>query len=467
LQLVIDPPFRASEAGAWVDPHNRLWLFWNFHPLDLQRPGGQLWAMTARNADEAKPAWDPPRLIALEMVNINKPTVLSDGSWIIPALSTQWAGLKAMKKPPSAPIGHLSRPLISKDEGETFKVGGEIPVADSMRNFDEYQVVERKDGSLWLLNRTLPAPDGIGESFSFDGGETWTEMRHTPIKHTSSRIFFTRLASGHLLLVKNGDLDDGSGRHRMTAFVSRDEGQSWEGGLLLDERATSYPDGAQAADGTIYIAYDHERTRAKEILLARFTEEDILAGRIVSEQSKLKLLINKATGEVDPNRDNFISEGLVLHMQAMRALQGETAASVPSKPFVKGQSPSFDLHSHAVAQFKAGSKIYTDRVYSLSEVPAVLEDKQMVVMPISGGRLHVLDGGMVYVASPSPARDSQGSLERTLIQQGFSKTDVPEFLAFEHPLGPEHDDSVRFSIYQRPVAAGEMIHIGKSGIVIF
>jgi len=40
----------------------------------------------------------------------------------------------------------------------------------------------------------------------------------------------------------------------------------------------------------IYITYDHNRGPG-EITMARFTEEDILAGKIVSYGSKLKMII--------------------------------------------------------------------------------------------------------------------------------------------------------------------------------
>jgi hypothetical protein len=48
--------------------------------------------------------------------------------------------------------------------------------------------------------------------------------------------------------------------------------------LLLDEREwVSYPDGQQAKDGTIYIAYDYLRKKKQLILMTSFSEDDILA----------------------------------------------------------------------------------------------------------------------------------------------------------------------------------------------
>jgi hypothetical protein len=84
------------------------------------------------------------------------------------------------------------------------------------------------------------------------------------------------------------------GRNNLTASLSDDEGRSWYGHLLLDERSdVSYPDGIETSDGVIYVIYDRERTKAKEILFGRLTEGDIEAGRPVSPECRLKQLINK------------------------------------------------------------------------------------------------------------------------------------------------------------------------------
>ena len=64
---------------------------------------------------------------------------------------------------------------------------------------------------------------------------------------------------------------------------------------MLDERTgVSYPDGFQAPDGAIYIIYDHNRAADREILLARFTEADILAGKFASPQARPRQLVHQA-----------------------------------------------------------------------------------------------------------------------------------------------------------------------------
>ena len=299
FEMVIDPPYRASEPALWLDPDGMMWFMWNLYPLHLRSRGTQLWVITTENPDAASPDWSAPRLVAMELNNFNKPTVLSDGTWLWPTGSWQAGVFPEHLSHIPPPLGTLSQPLLSRDKGETFFPGGLIPMEPEHRQCEEYQVVERKDGVLWLLTRTHRENfgNGIGESFSYDGGMTWSEVSHTGIVHTQSRFFFTRLQSGKILLVKNGPVGEDTGRSQMMAFLSDDDGETWYGGLMLDERNNvSYPDGMQADDGRIYIVYDYSRHHEKEILLAIFSEEDVAKGSLQSEGSKIKIIVNKATG---------------------------------------------------------------------------------------------------------------------------------------------------------------------------
>jgi hypothetical protein len=85
-----------------------------------------------------------------------------------------------------------------------------------------------------------------------------------------------------------------TGRSHLTAQISTDDGASWNEGLLLDERErVSYPDGVQDKDGIIWVVYDRDRQGAGEILLARFREEDVIAGKDVSGKVRLKQVISR------------------------------------------------------------------------------------------------------------------------------------------------------------------------------
>jgi predicted neuraminidase len=184
--------------------------------------------------------------------------------------------------------------------------------AEKNPDFDEYMVVERSNGNLVIFNRH-------SESFlqceSFDQGKSWTRQKPNDIPHTNARFVFMKLNSGNWLLVKHGSLDSipdvaetkfkqNKGRSHLTAFLSKDEGKTWIGGLLLDERPCSYPYGWQDGNGTIYISYERNRWNKPEILMARFSEADVRAAKPVSKNMRLKILINKATCKVGKGPEN-------------------------------------------------------------------------------------------------------------------------------------------------------------------
>jgi predicted neuraminidase len=151
-------------------------------------------------------------------------------------------------------------------------------------------IVERKDGTLWMLARTKA---GISESTSSDKGVTWSAPQLSSIANLSARFFIRRLASGKLLLVKNGPINVALPRRsNLKAFLSEDDGRTWSHGLLIDDRSeVSYPDGFQAPDGAIHILYDWNRHSDAEILHVKFTEQDFA----IRPSPKLtKVVVNKA-----------------------------------------------------------------------------------------------------------------------------------------------------------------------------
>lgn len=290
--LVVDPdgpgPVRAFDPEIWMAPDGKLRLSWAQdvrgdpdgpnHGHDGSVSG--TWFLTIENPDSETPVYGDPVRIT-DGIMMCKPVVLSTGEWVLPV--STWAT-----------TDDSAQMVVSPDQGKTWSVRGACNVPVEVRNFDEHMFVEREDGSIWMLARTQY---GIGESISTDRGTTWPELAPTSIPHPSARFFISRLESGNLLLVKHGPMDKRTGRTDLTAFVSRDDGETWEGGLLLDERRrVSYPDGQQASDGRIYITYDYNRTDDRHILMAVFREEDVLAGRDVSGSVRLRVLVSEASG---------------------------------------------------------------------------------------------------------------------------------------------------------------------------
>jgi hypothetical protein len=70
---------------------------------------------------------------------------------------------------------------------------------------------------------------------------------------------------------------------------------------MIDDRlGVSYPDGVQAPDGTVYLIYDFERVKQKQILMATFTEDDVATGQWQSKSARQRVVVNQATGKSEP-----------------------------------------------------------------------------------------------------------------------------------------------------------------------
>lgn len=286
--VVIDPPgiTRAFDPCLWQSPDGRLWWFWgqSDHWCD-GRMG--VWATTIESADRVTVG--RPRRIA-DGVMMNKPTVLADGQWLLPIalwdadISNGYFGDK--KNDPLAPL--RTAHVYATRDGETFERRGGVAVPQ--RSFDEHMVVQRRGGVLAMYVRTHY---GLAESVSTDGGRSWSPGTPSAIGGPDSRFFIRRLRSGRLLLVNHRNF---TGRSHLTASLSDDDGATWFGHLLLDERTgVSYPDGFEGDDGHIRVIYDRGRTGEREILMARVTEGDIATGVAASPSSKLKMIVSCAS----------------------------------------------------------------------------------------------------------------------------------------------------------------------------
>lgn len=283
---VYDPksPQRAFDPCLWIDPDGRLWWFWSQSEGKFDGICG-VWFVRCDWPDEHHMIWTEPARFA-NGVMMNKPTVLENGDWLMPCAIWTDGCYEGMPKIEGIRSERKSNVYISRDKGKTFSLYGQADVPD--RSFDEHMVLEQKYGRLIMLVRALY---GIGKSYSLDAGKTWTKGEDSGLGGPKSRFFIRRLRSGRILLVNHYKFTE---RNNLTAMLSEDEGASWKGFLLLDGRdKVSYPDGTEDKDGNIYIIYDRERHGAKEILMAKVTEEDIMAGKLISEGSRLQIIVDK------------------------------------------------------------------------------------------------------------------------------------------------------------------------------
>lgn len=285
--VVYDPDLagekRAFDPQVWISPDGKLRWTWTVRKGNDSKTDS-LFMAVADDPEDERPSWCEPVEIA-RGVMMGKPIVLSCGDWLLPVC--HW-----FEAPSSCFVA-------STDCGKTWQFRGGATMPRANRIFDEHCVVEKMDGTLWVLARMMT---GIAESYSSDRGKTWTPMVPTWLPHCNARFFIRRLRSGNLVLVKHGPVRPewgwhGYGRSRLMAFLSEDDGNTWLGGLMLDERNdVSYPDGTQANDGTIHIIYDYDRCGSREVLLASFTESDILSGKTDSPTVRLRQLVGKGSG---------------------------------------------------------------------------------------------------------------------------------------------------------------------------
>lgn len=437
--LVIDPdgpgPVRAFDPELWMSPDGRLFVFW------AQAQGHEgtvagVWCIETDQPEDANPTWSKPRRIT-DGIMMCKPTVLTTGEWLLPV--STWRK-----------TDNSARVIESSDQGKTWTLRGACHVPEKDRQFDEHMIVERRDGSLWMLVRTNY---GIGESVSIDRGKTWPELTPSSLAHPSARFFITRLQSGNLLLVKHGPIKEKIGRSHLTAYLSKNDGADWLGGLLLDERSgVSYPDGQQTPDGKIHIIYDYSRTSERKVLMASFTEADIINGASDSDTVELRKPVSQASGgreKATPKPAQIANnpDGKPLELPVGNA--GEKKA---------GQ---WEDAGYASESFEVDKVIFTDRKYKIAEFPAALKNARFLQVSLDGQKsLTCSKSGVVVFLTPQPNRNTDSQTSQ-LIDQGFELVSLPEIRLFDPPNPGNY-----CSLYQKVCTAGEVITFGKWAVPV-
>jgi len=283
------PKVRTFDPTLWLDPLKRLWLFWAQVHCNLETEKRQIWdgragvwGIYCDKPDTHPNQWSAPGRLC-DGIMMNKPTLDADHNWLLPC--TLWdippyhADIAEHQRGPTV--------AISSDKGATAQMQNIANLPD--RTYDEHSIIPLPDGRwvMWARSNTQTAT----VSYSSDRGRTWTPGSHCNIPCPNTRFFVGRLQSGALLLISHRPTDAKAhaqqapwpGRSHLTAWVSDDQGKTWLGGLLLDERwPVSYPDADQAPNGTIHVIYDYDRQGDKQIMLASITEKQIRTGSPVT-----------------------------------------------------------------------------------------------------------------------------------------------------------------------------------------
>ncbi len=217
------------------------------------------WGMLLTSEDHGK-TWAPPRKLGdnhrighlLGPVK-NKPIQLDDGSILCPS-STEHDGWRV----------HFE---LTKDLGKTWQVIG--PVNDGQA-FSAIQpsILTYANGRLQVLCRTRQ--NVVSQSWSDDGGKTWSEMAATNLPNPNAGTDAVTLADGRQLLVYNHTTRTSkpAGREMLNVAISHD-GMDWQPILTLErgQGEFSYPAVIQSSDGKVHITYTYNRQSVKHVVL--------------------------------------------------------------------------------------------------------------------------------------------------------------------------------------------------------
>ncbi|MEZ6048965.1 MAG: exo-alpha-sialidase [Planctomycetaceae bacterium] len=278
------PGFPDCNSVLWIDPQERLWLFW---PVILDNTWDSCLTNYLISEDymgEGTPKWGRQRMILLKpkdfskeyLENVtnelgnSKPLSKETQGYLDHAKATveqklyQRIGWQPRCKPTLLPSGRILMPLytdnfgisimaISDDDGESWYASE--PLFGYGNN--QPSVLRRDDGTLVAYLRDDAFSRRVRYCTSTDDGLTWSKIANTDFVNPGTSVDGVRLENGHWVLVMNeGDKD----RHHLVIALSDDEGRSWKWKRTLEKEEGGqfhYPAVIQGKNGSIHIAYSY------------------------------------------------------------------------------------------------------------------------------------------------------------------------------------------------------------------
>lgn len=213
------------------------------------------WGMHMESRDDGVTWTAPTRLPDGILGPIkNKPVVLSNGT-VVSGSSTE-----SIDADPTWRV-HME---ISRDDARTWRVTPSLSWSgDSVIHAIQPAIVLHRDGRLQALGRTRSLR--IFDTWSSDGGETWSPITLTTLPNPNAGIDAVALRDGRTLIVYNHST---SSRAPLGVALS-DDGRTWHHAFTIDSTGGehSYPAVIQTADGLVHITYTWERRRIKHVVL--------------------------------------------------------------------------------------------------------------------------------------------------------------------------------------------------------
>jgi alpha-L-rhamnosidase len=187
----------------------------------------------------------------------NKPELIN-GVLLCPS-STEKNGWKA----------HIE---FTSDNGRTWTKSADINDGTTMQAIQP-SILKLKDGRLQILCRSRNTT--INQSFSSDGGKTWTAMTASALPNNNSGTDAVTLQDGRHLLVYNHTLPNenwvkGKGPRTPLNVAISNDGIKWYAVNVLEDSPISqysYPSVIQTKDGLVHIVYTWRRERIKHVVI--------------------------------------------------------------------------------------------------------------------------------------------------------------------------------------------------------
>ncbi len=191
-------------------------------------------------SDDGGATWSDRRTLVefLGYMPRNHPLLLRDGAVILP-LYDEHKGRSVF--------------LISRDDGETWELGGDIITTPGN---EQAALAQLDDDSLVAYMRTRAEPGRIWEARSHNGGWDWSPAVQTPFPNCDAGIDVVRLPNRHLVLAFN---DSGVRRTPLSVALSTDEGASWCAVAHLETgpQDFDYPSLAVDQAGYVHVTYSY------------------------------------------------------------------------------------------------------------------------------------------------------------------------------------------------------------------
>jgi predicted neuraminidase len=244
--------YPAWNPVLFEESKGKLFLFYKVGPNPRE-----WWGLYKTSDDDGK-TWSPSVKLPKGTLGPikNKPIQLATGVILSPSSIEEENGRWK---------GHIEK---SVDGGKSWS----IIQRDTNKKFDIIQpsILKYPNGKLQVLCRSKQGK--VVQAWSYDNGNTWSQLSETELLNPNSGTDAVTLKSGKQLIVYNPDVPGkewSEGRGKLRVACSMD-GKNWRDVAVLEngtKEEYSYPAVIQTKDGLIHISYTFDRKNIKHVVL--------------------------------------------------------------------------------------------------------------------------------------------------------------------------------------------------------